>query len=203
MRTTFPVTASPAVWATIADPAGLAAALPGCRSVTRDDTAGEGTLQVVTEVVVASVRGLWAGTIVPVDGDAVRVRGAGAPGTVDLVVRADPDRTVVTVEGTVTGPLGTVGAAVLAAAVRRTAHDLLAAAGAPAPEPSPGPAVEPVAVVTRSTGSAEGAGPGTAAPAPAARRLLGGAVVMGGAAAVVVASRRWRRRVAAAGRDVR
>ncbi|MGH9113277.1 MAG: hypothetical protein ACRDZN_13440, partial [Acidimicrobiales bacterium] len=96
---------------------------------------------------VASVSGLWAGTVVPVDGDAVRVTGSGAPGGVDLVVRADPGRTALTVEGTVDGPLASVGSAVLAAAVRRTAQDLLTGVaqiepettadrgGAPVPQP--------------------------------------------------------------------
>ncbi|HEX6570345.1 MAG TPA: SRPBCC domain-containing protein [Acidimicrobiales bacterium] len=218
------MSAPPAAWAAIADPGRLAGALPGCRSVTSDDAGGEGGFHVVTEVAVASVRGLWAGTVVPVDADAVRVRGSGAPGTVDLVVRADADRTVVTVEGTVEGPLGTVGAAVLAAAVRRTAHDLLAAAAAPAPAP----AVEPF-VPARGhgfrPGEAEvmGSGSGThdlglgfsepmtsgRSPRPGAstaaaspgRRLLGRAVAVCGAAAVVVAGRRWLRRGAAAGRD--
>jgi carbon monoxide dehydrogenase subunit G len=122
VKTTFAVSAPPEAWAALADPERLAAALPGCRSVARD---ADGTLHVVTEVAVASVRGLWAGTVAPVDGDAVQVRGSGAPGAVDLVVRADPGRTSITVEGTVDGALGTVGATVLAGAVKRMAEDLL------------------------------------------------------------------------------
>jgi carbon monoxide dehydrogenase subunit G len=126
VRTTFPVSAPAGAWAALADPQRLAAALRGCRSVTRDP-GGDGTLHVVTEVAVASVRGLWAGTVAAVDADAVRIRGSGAPGTVDLVVRADTERTSLAVEGTVDGALGTVGAAVLAGAVRRMAEDLLGA----------------------------------------------------------------------------
>jgi carbon monoxide dehydrogenase subunit G len=132
VKTTFPVSAPPGAWAALADPERLAAALPGCRSVTRHAD-GDGTLHLVTEVAVASVRGLWAGTVAPVDADAVHVRGSGAPGAVDLVVRADPGRTSITVEGTVDGALGTVGAAVVAGAVRRMAEDLLGAAEPPAP----------------------------------------------------------------------
>jgi carbon monoxide dehydrogenase subunit G len=127
VKTTFPVSAPPGAWAALGDPERLAAALPGCRSVTRD-AGGDGTLHVVTEVAVASVRGVWAGTVAPVDGDAVHVRGSGAPGAVDLLVRADPGRTSITVEGSVDGALGTVGAAVLAGAVRRMAEVLLGAA---------------------------------------------------------------------------
>jgi carbon monoxide dehydrogenase subunit G len=134
VRTTFPVSAPAGAWAALADPQRLAAALRGCRSVTRDP--GDGTLHVVTEVAVASVRGLWAGTVAAVDADAVRIRGSGSPGTVDLVVRADPERTSLAVEGTVDGALGTVGAAVLAGAVRRMAEDLLGAAEAPRPDQS-------------------------------------------------------------------
>jgi carbon monoxide dehydrogenase subunit G len=131
VRTTFPVVAPPEAWAALADPQALAAALPGCRSVTRDADR-DGTLHVVTELAVASVRGMWAGTVAPVDGDAVRVRGSGEPGSVDLVVRADPGRTTVAVEGTIEGPLATVGSSVLASATRRTAQDLLTVLSAPA-----------------------------------------------------------------------
>ena len=148
MKTTFSVSARPEAWAALADPERLAAALPGCRSVTRAAD-GHGTLRVVTEVAMASVRGLWAGTVAAVDADAVRVAGSGAPGAVDLVVRADPERTTLTVEGTVDGALGTVGSAVFAAAVRRMAEDVLAATESPMlpvtdlvgaqPDPSPAP----------------------------------------------------------------
>jgi uncharacterized protein len=156
VKTTFPVSAPPEAWAALADPMRLAASLPGCRSVTRDAD-GDGALHVVTDVAVASVRGLWAGTVAPVDADAVRLRGSGAPGTVDLMVRADPQRTTLTVEGTVGGALGNVGSAVLAAAVRRTAEDLLAAgadsrpAGTSEPDEATGAAVE-VAATSLSGG---------------------------------------------------
>lgn len=125
MNVTFPVSAPPAAWVALADPSLLAGALPGCRSV-RAAGDGEG-LRVVVEVAVASVRGLWAGTVVPVDADAVRIAGSGEPGAVDVVVRADPGRTELTVDGTVDGPLAAVGSTLLAAAVRRLAGDLLAA----------------------------------------------------------------------------
>ena len=125
MRTSFPVSSPPDGWVALADPAVLAAALPGCRSA----TPGPDGLRLVVDVAVASVRGLWAGTVVPVDADAVRITGSGEPGAVDVVVRADPDRTSLTVEGTVDGPLAAVGSTLLAAAVRRLATDTLAGAG--------------------------------------------------------------------------
>jgi carbon monoxide dehydrogenase subunit G len=64
---------------------------------------------------------------VPVDADAVRIAGSGEPGAVDVVMRADPERTMLTVDGTVDGPLATVGSTLLAAAARRLADDLLSA----------------------------------------------------------------------------
>ncbi len=236
MRTSFPVDASPEAWAALADPTRLAAALPGCRSVThgggeggggsrpradggvggaggmsdqgRDDPPdgpGGSTLHLVTEVAVASVRGLWSGTVVRLGADAVRVRGSGVPGTVDLVVRAEPDRTALTVEGTVEGPLATVGTSVLAAALRRTAEDLLAALAAP-PAPAAAPALTPAAAepsvprepVTSggpgTTGRPEAAGPGPADSSRRRRRLVRAVATVAGLGAVLVAGRQWVRR---------
>jgi carbon monoxide dehydrogenase subunit G len=187
------VTASPAAWAALGDPERLAAALPGCRTVTRA-AGGDGALHVVTELAVASARGLWAGTVVPVDADAVRVRGSGAPGRVDLVVRADPARTTLTVEGTVEGPLGSVGSAVLAAALRQTARELLAAVVAP-----PAPTAASAAPTAASAGSAApvtvGSSPAGATVQASRRRSwrrVAGAAALG--AAVVVGRRRVQRR---------
>jgi carbon monoxide dehydrogenase subunit G len=183
VRTTFPVDASPAAWASLGDPAVLAAVLPGGRSVTASGD-GDGSLQVVADVSVASVHGLWSGTVVRVDADAVRVAGSGAPGTVDLVVRANPSRSTLTVEGTVHGPLATVGSAVLAASIRRVADDLLSAAAAP---------VSPRAAEPMSSG-------GTAAPAGPDRAASGGRRVpariaaAAGVVVVVVLGRRRRTR---------
>ena len=174
MRVTFPVAAPPAAWAALADPDRVADALPGCRSATAD---GDGTLAVVADVAVASVRGLWSGRVTRLDGDAVRIAGAGAPGTVDVTVRADTGRTALTVEGEVGGPLGTVGGSVLAAAARRLAEDLLAGVADPA---SPGPGPDPGAAVRRR---------GRAGAAVAVAATVVGAVAVAG----------WRRRRGAAG----
>jgi carbon monoxide dehydrogenase subunit G len=182
-KTTFPVSAPPEAWAALADPLRLAAALPGCRSIARDAD-GDGALHVVTEVAVASVRGLWAGTVAPVDGDAVRVRGSGAPGVVDLVVRANAERTTLTVEGTVDGALGTVGSAVLAAAVRRTAEDLLAAVA---------PASQPVFPAGSAAGTTI---PAVKTVGVGLRRVVGTAAVAGAAVALIAAGRRRLRREA-------
>jgi carbon monoxide dehydrogenase subunit G len=204
MKTTFPVSAPPEAWAALADPQRLAAALPGCRSVTRDAD-GDGTLRVMTEVAVASVRGLWAGTVASVDADAVHVRGSGAPGAVDLTVRADPERTALTVEGTVDGALGTVGSAVLAAAVRRMAEDMLAATEPPGRRTSGGQGFPDEPEVMGSGSGTRDLGPeptepvtsgptaGTTGGRRAARRV-GGAVAAIGAVAVVIARRRAGRR---------
>jgi carbon monoxide dehydrogenase subunit G len=136
VRTTFPIEARAEAWSRLADPEVLAAILPGCRSVTA--VASTGGLQLVVDLSVASVRGLWAGTVERVGDSAVRIAGSGEPGTVDLVVRADASRSSLAVEGTVDGPLATVGSAVLAAAVRRMAADVLGAAGTPASVPPRG-----------------------------------------------------------------
>jgi carbon monoxide dehydrogenase subunit G len=131
---TFPIEGGAVACGRLGDPTVLAAALPGCRSAVHvDDSAGAGgeVLRVTAEVAVASVGGLWAGIVSRVDGDAVRVAGAGEPGRVDLVIRADDDRSTLTVEGSVDGPLATVGSAVLGAAIRRLAADTLLAAAEP------------------------------------------------------------------------
>jgi carbon monoxide dehydrogenase subunit G len=219
VKTTFPVSAPPAAWAALADPERLAAALPGCRSVIRHADA-DGTLHVVTEVAVASARGLWAGTVAPVDADAVHVRGSGAPGAVDLVVRVDPGRTSITVEGSVDGALGTVGTAVLAGAVRRIAEDLLAATESPGPGQSSGgdrsrqgepevmgsergthdldrESAEPMASGTRGTDRApDGSGASGASRASGVRRAARGAAgaALVGVVVAVLARRRARRR---------
>ena len=183
MRTSFPVSAPPEAWAALGDPARLAAALPGARSVRATaggDGAGDG-LAVVADLAVASVRGLWSGTVTPLSADEVRIAGAGAPGSVDLVVRASPDRTTLTVEGEVGGPLATVGGAVVAAAARRLAESTLAALADPARPPAgwaPG-----VATATRPE------------VGPPARRSRGRLAAAGAGTAVVVVTviRRWRR----------
>jgi carbon monoxide dehydrogenase subunit G len=173
LRARFPVAAPPEAWAALGDADRLAAALPGGRSVSRGPD-GDGTLHVAVEVAVAAVKGLWAGTVVPLDGDAVRVRGSGAPGSLDLVVRAAPDRSAVEVEGEVDGPLATVGGAVLAAAARRWADDLMAALAEPPPAP---PAARPPA------------------PSLPRRRWLWVAGAAGAAAVAVAAVAARRRRV--------
>jgi carbon monoxide dehydrogenase subunit G len=173
VRATFPVSAPPEAWAALADPARLAAALPGARSVT--PAGGGGVLSVVLDLTVASVGGLWSGTVTPLDADGVRIAGSGGPGSLDLEVRAAPDRTALTIEGEVGGPLATVGGAVLAAAARRLAEAVLAGTSSP-------PAVAPQA---------------QPAPARVARRVPGRtAVAAAGAAGAVVVGvtvvRRWR-----------
>jgi carbon monoxide dehydrogenase subunit G len=125
VKVSFPISAPPDTWAALSDPAVLVASLPGCRSA----TPGPDGLRLVVDVAVASVRGLWAGTLTETGEGAWRIVGAGEPGRVELVLGVDPDRTTLTVEGTVAGPLAAIGSALLAAAVRRLAEDTLARAG--------------------------------------------------------------------------
>jgi carbon monoxide dehydrogenase subunit G len=125
MRLAFPSSAPPEAWAALSDPSALASALPGCRSA----KSGPDGLRLVVDVAVASVRGLWAGTVTSIGEGVWRVVGSGEPGRVDVVLSADPDRTTLTIEGTIDGPLSTVGSTLLAAALRRLAVDTLAGAG--------------------------------------------------------------------------
>jgi uncharacterized protein len=122
VKATFPVAASPDAWAELDRPSVLAASLPGCRSAERADGGG---LRLVVDVAVASVRGLWAGTLTPTDAGGCRVVGSGEPGRVDLVLRVDPDHTTVTVEGTVEGPLAAIGSKLLEAAAHRLVQETL------------------------------------------------------------------------------
>jgi uncharacterized protein len=125
VKATFPVAASPDAWAELDRPSVLAASLPGCRSA---EPAHGGGLRLVVDVAVASVRGLWAGTLTQTDAGGWRVVGSGEPGRVDLVLRVDPDHTTVTVEGTVEGPLAAIGSKLLAAAAHRLVQETLARA---------------------------------------------------------------------------
>jgi carbon monoxide dehydrogenase subunit G len=177
VRTTFGVAAPPEAWSRLADPAALAAALPGARRVSAD---GDGTLSVTAEVAVASVTGLWSGTVTPVDADAVRIAGAGTPGRLDLEVRASPDRSRLTVEGEVDGPLATVGGAVLAAAARRLAGEMLANLA------------DPAAVAPAGSPAAQAAAGAPAAPS--GRTAAGAGAAAAAAVVVVTVVRRWRRR---------
>lgn len=122
MEVTVPVSAPPDAWAELTRPSVLAAALPGCRSALPVDGGG---VRIVVDIAVASVRGLWAGTVTATGTGAWRIVGSGEPGRADLVVRLDDDHTTLTVEGTVDGPLATIGSALLAAAVRRTVLSLI------------------------------------------------------------------------------
>jgi carbon monoxide dehydrogenase subunit G len=191
MRATCGVAAPADAWSALGDPARLAAALPGCRSVTRE---GDG-LRVVADVVVASVRGLWSGTVTVVDADAVRIAGSGSPGTLDLVARSSADRSELTVDGTVEGPLATVGGAVLAAAVRRLAEDLLAGLAGPA-DPAEGWRPSPRDRAVTDDKAAEIAEVvEVGAPTPHGHPLVARAAVAGvGAVAVILAGRRVVRR---------
>jgi carbon monoxide dehydrogenase subunit G len=178
LRTSFPITAPPAVLAALADPAQVAAALPGCRSVEAGD---DGGLAVVLDLSVASVQGLWSGTVTLVDADTVSIAGSGAPGTVGFTARADGDRTRLTVEGEVSGPLATVGTMVLAAAIRRLADTLLAnLASASAPSASAHSATRPDASPD--------------AGAAIRQRGLAGAVAAAAVVTGAVVVVRWRRR---------
>jgi len=184
VRTTFPVKVPPEAWPRLSDPGAVAEALPGARSVTSD---GDGTLSVVAEVAVASVAGLWSGTVTPVDADTIRIAGAGTPGRLDLEVRASPDRSKLTVEGEVDGPLATVGGAVLAAAARRLAEDVLANLAGPAAAAPHAPGAHAAA------GDAAPDAAVAVASQPRGRLAARAGAAAGAVVVVVTVVRRWRR----------
>ncbi|MEJ7844571.1 MAG: SRPBCC domain-containing protein [Acidimicrobiales bacterium] len=189
MHLTFPVRAPAEAWAALADPAQVAAALAGATAVA---CAEGGGMRLAVEVAIASVRGPWTGTVTPVDEHAVRVVGAGDVGSLDLVVRADADRTRLAVDGSVGGPLAAIGEALLDAAVRRTATDLLAALGARAVGPAEAPA-DPVPVATPVAAAPPGTAPTATVPAGAGRGRHRATLVLaalGGLAVGVVFGRR-------------
>jgi uncharacterized protein len=117
VRVSVPLTALPD-----ASPEQLLRSLPGCRSIS---PGADGGLRIVVDVAVAAVRGLWAGTLTETGPGRWHLVGAGEPGKADLAVRLDDDRSTLVIEGTVEGPLATIGSALLAAAVRRTVLSLM------------------------------------------------------------------------------
>lgn len=179
----FPVHGTATAWAALGDPARVRAALPGCTGAARVDGGG---LRLDVDLAVASVRGPWTGTATPVDERTVRVMGAGGVGSLDLLVRVDADRTQLTVDGTVGGPLAAIGSGLLAAAVRRTATDLLAALATAPATPAEAP-VDPTPVdATGAVAAPPGTAPTIAIPAASVPRTRVGGTVLAALAGLVV-----------------
>ena len=121
-----------AVWDALLDPAVLVRSIPGCE---RLETTGENRWDMTVTAGVAAVRGTYSGSceltdLVPHESLVMRVRAAGASGTVDATVpvrftRAGDDATTVSydADAVVGGMVGGVGQRMLGSVSRRMAGE--------------------------------------------------------------------------------
>lgn len=142
------------VWEAILDPRVLVATIPGCEQL---EATGENAYAMTVSAGVAAIKGTYSGSCVledlrPGEGLTMRLKGAGAPGTIDatvLVTFAEQDgQTVLSydADAVVGGMIGGVGQRMLTSVSRRMAAEFFgnvekvianglptaAAAGAPA-----------------------------------------------------------------------
>jgi uncharacterized protein len=120
------------VWDALLDPAVLVRTIPGCE---RLETTGDHTYAMTVTAGVASVRGTYDGTcamsdLTPHESLVMRLKGAGAPGTVDATVdvgfAATPDggtRVTYDAEAVVGGMVGGVGQRMLGSVSKRMAGE--------------------------------------------------------------------------------
>jgi uncharacterized protein len=200
------------VWDALLDPAVLVRTIPGCERLETLSTSGPGENAYAMTVTagVASIRGTYDGTctlsdLVPHESLAMRLQGAGAPGTIDATVqvsfRHTGEQTVIEydADAVVGGMVGGVGQRMLGSVARRMAKeffgnvaDALASTGVPAGEPGREP--------DRSIGAPPaGAGPSatsgvfTAPPRPGSSRqdFLTGIAVGAGLVLLGVVAGGW------------
>jgi uncharacterized protein len=140
------------VWDALLDPAVLVRTIPGCE---RLETTGEHAYAMTVTAGVAAIRGTYDGTCTLSDlaeheALVMRLRGAGAPGTIDATVqvsfRQSGDQTVIEydADAVVGGMVGGVGQRMLASVSRRTAGEFfgnvanaIASTGVPAGDGRP------------------------------------------------------------------
>jgi carbon monoxide dehydrogenase subunit G len=115
---TYTFDAPPArVWDLLMDPAVISACIPGCQGM---EPEGEDRYKVKLTVAIAAITGGYEGTVVISDkvhpsSYTLTVEGQGKPGfakgTSSITLRAEGDKTVVNVSGTVQtgGPIARVG----------------------------------------------------------------------------------------------
>jgi carbon monoxide dehydrogenase subunit G len=119
------------VWDALLDPAVLVRTIPGCE---RLETTGEHTYDMTVTAGVASIRGTYAGTcelsdLTPHESLVMRLKGAGAPGTIDATVHvsfgyADGLTTVdFDADAVVGGMVGGVGQRMLGSVSKRMAKE--------------------------------------------------------------------------------
>ena len=207
-----------AVWDALLDPAVLVRVIPGCERLV---ATGQHEYAMTVTAGVAAVRGSYTGTcrlsdLVEHESLVMRLRGAGAPGTVDATVRvsfqavgeavgdetgAEPHppaqgtRVSYDADAVVGGTVGGVGQRMLTSVARRTAAELFAnvadVLSAPEPAPEAGTVAtagsEPAAVGQEFTRPPAPPGP---APGFWAGLLVGAGLVLVGVAVGAVAGRR-------------
>jgi carbon monoxide dehydrogenase subunit G len=171
------------VWDAILDPRVLVATIPGCEQL---EATGENAYAMTVSAGVAAIKGTYSGSCVledlrPGEGLTMKLKGAGAPGTIDatvLVTFAEQDgQTVLSydADAVVGGMIGGVGQRMLTSVSRRMAAEFFGnvekviANGLPA---------EVAAATAEPTVNAEGAQVFAAAPRTAAG--AGGGAAVGG-----------------------
>lgn len=127
------------VWDALLDPTVLVRTIPGCE---RLETTGEHAYAMTVTAGVAAIRGTYDGTcalsdLVPHESLVMRLRGAGAPGTIDATVHvafapADGSSTRVSydADAVVGGMVGGVGQRMLGSVSRRMAGEFFDNVGA-------------------------------------------------------------------------
>jgi carbon monoxide dehydrogenase subunit G len=120
------------VWDALLDPAVLVRTIPGCE---RLETTGDHSYAMTVTAGVASIRGTYDGTcslsdLVPHESLVMRLRGAGAPGTIDSTVQvgfapADEGGTQISydADAVVGGMVGGVGQRMLGSVSKRMAAE--------------------------------------------------------------------------------
>ena len=187
------------VWDALLDPAVLVRTIPGCE---RLETTGDNTYAITVTAGVAAIRGTYDGTcalsdLVEHESLVMRLRGAGAPGTIDATVNVafedagdGATRISYDADAIVGGMVGGVGQRMLTSVSRRMAQEFFGnvatALAGPAPAEAPAPGVP--------------AAPGVYERPPAARAagvsddFLKGIAVGAGLVLLGVVAGRWSRR---------
>jgi carbon monoxide dehydrogenase subunit G len=193
------------VWDAILDPAVLVRTIPGC---SRLETVGENAYAMTVSAGVAAIKGTYDGTAVLSDLDpgrslAMRLTGAGAPGTIDANVAV----TFAVVEGgtevsydadaIVGGMVGGVGQRMLSSVSKRMAADFFTRVGEAISAPAVPAAAAPGGAPAGAAGPATPAEPSRAGvfTPPAKQRdrddFLTGIAVGAGLVLLGVVAGRW------------
>ena len=197
------------VWDAILDPKVLVATIPGCEQL---EATGENAYAMTVSAGVAAIRGTYSGSCVLEDlrkgeGLTMRLKGAGAPGTIDATVlvtfEASGDQTVLSydADAVVGGMIGGVGQRMLTSVSRRMAAEFFGnvekviADGLPAEVAAAAPQTTsegaPVFAAPRPARAGAGAGGGAGGESFLMGVAVGGGLVLAG---VIVGGLLGRRR---------